>query len=460
MAPFNNSKKNGAVASAAAAGLAAAWFSFYPITGDNPFCPQFIGSAEILRLKARPGPKARIESEEFKEMIFDNATRNCPASDYIFFASEGQDSKKIIAEEPFIKPLQDFDYLEASRVKTCGKYLEQLVNSGKLKFFVRHGGSKAAERSFPQYRKVIEDDKNPDPKFAGYWAHEVTHADFPAGHGLTGKGIRIGILDSGLYPNVPQFKGQVKQFIDFVYHGSYASTNDGHGTFVTGIINKVVPEADIYMYRIHDAEGLNLMTDVLEAFNQVIADKLDVINNSWGLSELRELEGMSWDDGNKVLAEALERVAKKGTVIVASAGNDSYYGPFTKEQLPNGSPYAISVGATDIRGEIAEFSDLDAHFFAPGDLVYSTVDAQKHTFWSGTSFSGPFGTAAVAVVQDYAKQHNLNFNYRQIRSIIEFSCRMESSTIVAPNGRSETYFFKSLDYEELVQHMESIFPDK
>ena len=386
--------------------------------------------------------------------------QECFPREFIAFASEGYDSKTLFSQTTFTL-LQDFDYVEASRIKACVHDLEALVKDEKVEFFVSHGGSNERERNFPRFLYVRDDDSDPNPALEGYWAHTSTHAEVPAQKGLTGTAIKIGVLDSGVNPNVPQFQKQIKEFRDFVYGKKENYDDKSHGTFVIGIITKVVPAADVFVYKIHDREGFNYMTDVLEGLDQVIAADLDLINNSWGLSEARELEGMTWADGNLVLAEALERVAKNGTIIVASAGNGSFYGSFddyknssASLQLPDGSPYVISVGATDVSGEIADFSDLDAHIFAPGDLVYSTINAKEHQLWSGTSFSAPFVTAAVAVIQDYAKKNDYSFSQDEILKILERSAADQSSTLVFSSGKELQHYFKALDYGDLVMYLE------
>ncbi len=373
--------------------------------------------------------------------------------EYIAFAADGHDSRQVISSGQRVELVQDFDRLEAARVRACQGDLERLVQDGQLEFFVRHGGTDAPPREHPTYRGVREDDDDPVLTLSTTWAHDVTNAGAPARAGLTGQGVRIGVLDTGVDPDVPEFADRIIGFHDFVFNRAGAYDDGDHGTFCISIINRVVPDAEYIVYKIHDGEGYNSITDVLEAFDQVIADRPDVLNNSWGLSEPRELEGMSWEDGNRVLAETIERVSRAGVLIETSAGNDSYYGTFTMSQLPEGSPHAISTGATTIRGEIANFSDLDAHIFAPGHLVFGTRSATRADFWSGTSFSGPFTVAAIVIIEQYGNQIGREFTRDEVVQILQESGRLESSTIIGPDGTAERYEFCALDYARLVDHL-------
>lgn len=66
---------------------------------------------------------------------------------------------------------------------------------------------------------------------------ETLHAD-----GFTGAGMRVAIIDSGLRPGFPHISGSVLGGEDFVGDGLGFSNvnNDGHGTFVNGIVSSHV----------------------------------------------------------------------------------------------------------------------------------------------------------------------------------------------------------------------------
>ena len=70
---------------------------------------------------------------------------------------------------------------------------------------------------------------------------------------LTGKGIRVAVIDSGVDQEHPGFQGRVKHQ---VWHRSGTPLEeDDHGTHVAGTIHLMAPEAEIYDYRVFGAEG-------------------------------------------------------------------------------------------------------------------------------------------------------------------------------------------------------------
>lgn len=328
-----------------------------------------------------------------------------PIKEYILFAAAGQDSGILVAGASGIESLHDYEHLEAAVVRASPEQLESLVAAGDVAFYVPLHVVEEDERSFPEFQSVqMNDDEDPISVMAPEWAYQSVHAEVLQEYGLLGQGLRIGVLDSGIDPNTACARQQLRGFTDAVHYLTEpyddSSEDFSHGTFVSGIICRVLPEAELFVYKIYNAaEEAHLLTDILEGFDAVIADDIDVINLSWGLGVPPDLEGMAWGDGNRVLEEALERVAAAGTIIVAAAGNGRHESLLDPQQLPHGSPVVISVGATTQYGEIASFSDLDAHLFAPGKGVYSDYTAETAGYNNGTSFSAPFVTAAVAVIQ-------------------------------------------------------------
>jgi len=199
---------------------------------------------------------------------------------------------------------------------------------------------------------------------------------------LTGKGVTIGIIDSGVdytHPDLGnctknQFlSGQCSKFVggyDFVNNDNDPMDDMGHGTHVAATaagngdwnhdgtvesgegLNGVAPGASIYVYKVANSEGGLDSDDVISGIERSVdpnqdgnfSDHLDVISMSLGFSG-------NPDDPR---SQAVDNVVEAGVVAVIAAGND---GPF---QSTIGSPgtarEAITVGASDKLDKIAHFS--------------------------------------------------------------------------------------------------------
>ncbi|KAJ1932390.1 hypothetical protein FBU59_006386, partial [Linderina macrospora] len=185
--------------------------------------------------------------------------------------------------------------------------------------------------------------------------------------GFTGKGVKIGIVDSGVDFNHPELgncwktPGCMWQYgADFVgddydSKSPHAVINPlprpmdcmGHGTHVAGIIaaqgpriTGVAPDATMGMYRVFSCpkNGHNPSSDdiILSAVEAAYKDGHDILSLSLG--------GGGWPEDP--LAVACSNLVKKGVIVVAANGNEGSSGLFTA-----GSPALgrgiISVGSVD-----------------------------------------------------------------------------------------------------------------
>ncbi|WP_445488876.1 S8 family serine peptidase [Niallia sp. 03133] len=165
---------------------------------------------------------------------------------------------------------------------------------------------------------------------------------------LTGKGIKIGVIDTGIDYKHPDLQRNYKGGWDFVDHDKKpmetvgeGEKNTMHGTHVAGIIaadgkiKGVAPKAEIIAYRALGPGGSGTTEQILAAMEQAIKDRVDIVNLSLG----SDINGPDLP-----ISLALNKAVEKGIVAVAAAGNA---GP---AEWTVGSPgtasKAISVGAS------------------------------------------------------------------------------------------------------------------
>lgn len=164
---------------------------------------------------------------------------------------------------------------------------------------------------------------------------------------LTGKGVTVGVIDTGIDYTHPDLKRNYAGGRDLV-------DNDGdpmetktlgratlHGTHVAGIIaangklKGVAPDARILAYRALGPGGGGTTENVLAAIEQAIKDRVDIMNLSLG----NDINGPDLP-----ISLALNRAVEKGIVAIAASGNS---GPSVwTVGSPGTASKAISVGAS------------------------------------------------------------------------------------------------------------------
>jgi serine protease AprX len=203
----------------------------------------------------------------------------------------------------------------------------------------------------------------------------TSNADQAFQAGLTGAGVGIAIIDSGIY-NHPDLAGKV------VYHQSFVpkvnADDYGHGTHVAGIaagsgassngpqftqsFRGVAPGASLIDLRVLDANGVSNDSVVISALDRAIAVKgqfnIRVINMSLG----RPIYESSAKDP---ICAAVAAAWKHGIVVVVAAGNLGRNG-YGTVLSPGNSPYAITVGAMKSEGTPNRSDDLIASYSSKG----------------------------------------------------------------------------------------------
>ena len=225
---------------------------------------------------------------------------------------------------------------------------------------------------------------------------------------VNGSGIGVAVIDSGIDVRHPALQNRVIASVDFTDRRGRGEDFYGHGTHIAGIIaargfkngavgadSGMAPAAHLINLKVLGADGSGEAADVIEAIDFAIKFRhqlgIRVINLSLGAVPTQSYK----DDP---LCLAVERAAKAGLVVVASAGNYGQtpdgklvYGSVTS---PGISPYAITVGTTRTHGtldpsddEVAPWSSkgptaidriVKPDLVAPGSKIVSTVPADSN----------------------------------------------------------------------------------
>lgn len=227
--------------------------------------------------------------------------------------------------------------------------------------------------------------------------------------------VLLAVIDTGVdykHPDVQNVlakdgSGNVIGF-NAINDTSNAQDDHGHGTHCAGVAagqtNNGIGIAGI--------AGWNPKVPAASSFVRVLPVK--VLNSGGAGTDVWIGKGMVWavDHGAKVLSmsiggsggkpeeDAAAYAWSKGALVVAAAGNDGS----SNKSNPAAYPNVLSVGATDNKDTLANFSNYGDWVFvaAPGVDVYSSVPGNKYEAWSGTSMACPHvaGEAALLLAQN------------------------------------------------------------
>lgn len=238
-----------------------------------------------------------------------------------------------------------------------------------------------------------------------------------------GRGVRVGVLDTGLSQQPWLAGGWVARFSDTDSDNRDALFSEGHATFIAGLVLSQAPGATVEVRRLLDGEGRADSWTAAQEIVRLGRSGLDVLNLSFVCYS---------EDGQPpmVLSAAIDRLDPDLVVVAAagnhgsieargaaSAGSESPVGSLSiaeqrrKPAWPAALDDVVAVGACNDDGTRAAFSPdaawVDVH--AAGVRLLSTylgrakeaLDAEPIDFggfarWSGTSFAAALVSGAVA----------------------------------------------------------------
>ncbi len=212
-------------------------------------------------------------------------------------------------------------------------------------------------------------------------------------YGLDGSGVRVGIIDSGIFPEHEQLQQtNVLPGHNYINDSDDTSDDVGHGTFAAGIIAGdggfgMAAGAELVPLKCFDTKS-GQVADIANAiYAGVDVYGCDILNMSFGVVS-----------SSKTLMDAVEYADEKGVIMTAAVGN---YGS-TRLYYPAAYECVIGVGNIDKDKVVSRSSQRNESVFvsAPGCYIYGlgTDAADAYVTKSGTSFSCPHVTAAAALI--------------------------------------------------------------
>ncbi|WP_094546303.1 S8 family peptidase [Petroclostridium xylanilyticum] len=218
----------------------------------------------------------------------------------------------------------------------------------------------------------------------------------------TGKGIKVGVIDTGIDVNHEDLRGRIKEYVNFTSSDRQNVLDDnGHGTHVAGIIAAernnvgvigVAPEADLYIAKAFDKDGSADFEAIRNSLVWMAERNVDVINMSF-----------SSQTTSREYQKIISDLYASGITLVCAAGNEGASEGDNGDTIgyPARFDETIAVTAVDINKKRADFSSVgaEAEIAAAGKDIYSCYLDNGYATLSGTSMATPVITGAVALLQ-------------------------------------------------------------
>ncbi|WP_329555021.1 S8 family serine peptidase [Streptomyces sp. NBC_00696] len=235
--------------------------------------------------------------------------------------------------------------------------------------------------------------------------------------GLTGKGVTVAVLDTGVdlsHPDLAQRVSVTKSFIE----GEDTADRNGHGTHVTSTVGGsgaasdgqekgVAPDATLAVGKVLSDQGSGSESQIIAGMEWAARDvHAKVVSMSLGST------GPS--DGTDPMAQAVNTLSQEtGALFVIAAGNT---GTPSSIGSPGAADSALTIGAVDVDDQAAYFTSagprhgdnaLKPDLSAPGvDILAARsqlVDGSGYyTSMSGTSMATPHVAGVAALL---AQEH-------------------------------------------------------
>lgn len=238
------------------------------------------------------------------------------------------------------------------------------------------------------------------------WSVKSLNAEAAWKQGVTGKGVKVAVLDTGIAAGHRDLKDGVKGSKDFT--GSRVGSDDknGHGTHCAGSIGArkngwglvgVAYDCDLYAGKVLGDGGSGSVDGIRDGILWAVTEvDADVISMSLG-----------GGGAESYIPVGLKAAEEKGVIVLCAAGNDGNGRPVN---YPAAYPFPLAVSAIDSGLKLASFSCTGSkvEVCGPGVNVRSTYPGAGDGLFadlSGTSMATPnvAGAAALWVQADKAK---------------------------------------------------------
>ncbi len=360
-------------------------------------------------------------------------------------------------------------YSEAEEISGVSRVLRVDVAPGT------HVGSMAislmqldlVESAIPNYVTTVgldgPDAIGSDDGNDGWDARDLVNAQRALAYEAGDGNVVVGVVDSGLALDHPEFPDRLRRGYDTVQLGrgemacgiellgdnQGADTNPadryvGHGTGCAGIIGgdgfamppglggacRILPIRSLGAARFPGrpkAVGVGALSDLDMGLVLAVQLGAQVVNCSFGTEDDALEPGAP-----KPHSEAVEYATARGCTLVAASGNSGdgrVYWPAADRRV-------IAVGSVALDRSVSSFSTYGDHvaICAPGERVRTAALDDGYQYATGTSFAAPFVSGAAALLIARAQARSAALDPATIKSLLVESATPHRSDVPPGNG--------------------------
>lgn len=242
--------------------------------------------------------------------------------------------------------------------------------------------------------------------------------------GYIGENVVVGVIDNGIDFSHPDLDSREFASKNFTIPGAEISYS--HGTGVAGAIastgqstTDLTGRGPAYGAKIAAAnmgqskEGF-LVGDFLAAFDW-LANFTDVkiINTSWS------------GGGEDIWIPVAKRLEQLGIIVIGAAGNEGA-GKLNTLGSPANTVHGFSIGAINGLNNLASYSSegpvgggfTKPDVSAPGSSIYAPNAMGGYSYFTGTSFSAPLVSGAVATLISALTNNSISYNVGLLKAAV------------------------------------------
>lgn len=230
------------------------------------------------------------------------------------------------------------------------------------------------------------------------WGNELLNVESYHQAGITGKGVKVAILDTGIADHRELNVIERVNFVD----GETEEDLNGHGTAVAGIIGAkddnygvvgIAPDVELYSVKVLDENGQTPnLSNVAEGVRWAIENDIDIINISIGGTATPSQDVLN----------AFAEAEQAGILVVAGTGNhEDVENLKGKVSYPAKISSVVGVGAVNESLSHWEESATGEgiNLVAPGVNIKTTYLDNNYFNATGTSFATPHVTGTLALLK-------------------------------------------------------------